>query len=161
MPGSVVFNVIYDHLTDGGYFITLTGAGGLGPLKSGSGNTYTIVYTPPNNIDNASAKIKIDAGGVQATADTNRKNIASNELTINYDTRSPTVILSTIDSDNRLNIADNPTTIEFDFSENVKGFVKSDITEGVGNSGSLANTCLLYTSPSPRDRTRSRMPSSA
>ena len=25
----------------------------------------------------------------------------------------------------------------------------------------LATTCLLYTSPSPRDRTRSRMPSSA
>ena len=28
-----------------------------------------------------------------------------------------------------------------------------------GNAG--ANSCLLYTSPSPRDRTRSRMPSSA
>ena len=27
--------------------------------------------------------------------------------------------------------------------------------------GDLGNTCLLYTSPSPRDRTRSRMPSSA
>ena len=26
---------------------------------------------------------------------------------------------------------------------------------------SMLNTCLLYTSPSPRDRTRSRMPSSA
>ena len=26
---------------------------------------------------------------------------------------------------------------------------------------SLSDTCLLYTSPSPRDRTRSRMPSSA
>ena len=25
----------------------------------------------------------------------------------------------------------------------------------------LIDTCLLYTSPSPRDRTRSRMPSSA
>ena len=25
----------------------------------------------------------------------------------------------------------------------------------------LPSTCLLYTSPSPRDRTRSRMPSSA
>ena len=25
----------------------------------------------------------------------------------------------------------------------------------------FCNTCLLYTSPSPRDRTRSRMPSSA
>ena len=29
----------------------------------------------------------------------------------------------------------------------------------VENTGT--NTCLLYTSPSPRDRTRSRMPSSA
>ena len=28
-------------------------------------------------------------------------------------------------------------------------------------SQSFYNTCLLYTSPSPRDRTRSRMPSSA
>ena len=28
-------------------------------------------------------------------------------------------------------------------------------------SGNLFNGCLLYTSPSPRDRTRSRMPSSA
>jgi len=35
----------------------------------------------------------------------------------------------------------------------------------MGPSGSgkstLLNVCLLYTSPSPRDRTRSRMPSSA
>ena len=30
-----------------------------------------------------------------------------------------------------------------------------------GNSHSLVGVCLLYTSPSPRDRTRSRMPSSA
>ena len=29
------------------------------------------------------------------------------------------------------------------------------------NRLALAQTCLLYTSPSPRDRTRSRMPSSA
>ena len=28
-------------------------------------------------------------------------------------------------------------------------------------SGAMACDCLLYTSPSPRDRTRSRMPSSA
>ena len=27
--------------------------------------------------------------------------------------------------------------------------------------GTVSSTCLLYTSPSPRDRTRSRMPSSA
>ena len=33
-----------------------------------------------------------------------------------------------------------------------------DIEGGIGN---LFANCLLYTSPSPRDRTRSRMPSSA
>src|SRR5664280_2144715 len=33
--------------------------------------------------------------------------------------------------------------------------------QGVRNSAYLYNGCLLYTSPSPRDRTRSRMPSSA
>ena len=31
----------------------------------------------------------------------------------------------------------------------------------VVNDRSTDNSCLLYTSPSPRDRTRSRMPSSA
>ena len=34
-------------------------------------------------------------------------------------------------------------------------------SESEHNYGRLANLCLLYTSPSPRDRTRSRMPSSA
>ena len=31
----------------------------------------------------------------------------------------------------------------------------------VGDSSCMEYACLLYTSPSPRDRTRSRMPSSA
>ena len=38
------------------------------------------------------------------------------------------------------------------------------VTEAAGPEAPLvsdAKTCLLYTSPSPRDRTRSRMPSSA
>ena len=35
------------------------------------------------------------------------------------------------------------------------GIVLATLTEAI------ASTCLLYTSPSPRDRTRSRMPSSA
>ena len=30
-----------------------------------------------------------------------------------------------------------------------------------GKGNTFMRTCLLYTSPSPRDRTRSRMPSSA
>ena len=32
---------------------------------------------------------------------------------------------------------------------------------GAGRTADRSNICLLYTSPSPRDRTRSRMPSSA
>ena len=36
-----------------------------------------------------------------------------------------------------------------------------NLIEVVGIAGLLGNTCLLYTSPSPRGRTRSRMPSSA
>ena len=32
---------------------------------------------------------------------------------------------------------------------------------GAGYDEAFLGTCLLYTSPSPRDRTRSRMPSSA
>ena len=36
-----------------------------------------------------------------------------------------------------------------------------DIDVRLGVDPRKANHCLLYTSPSPRDRTRSRMPSSA
>ena len=39
--------------------------------------------------------------------------------------------------------------------------VKHDVAAVDETVGGLGITCLLYTSPSPRDRTRSRMPSSA
>ena len=41
-----------------------------------------------------------------------------------------------------------------------EGHLLIEDVPGVGKT-SLAKACLLYTSPSPRDRTRSRMPSSA
>ena len=40
------------------------------------------------------------------------------------------------------------------FAQDVVGAAKDVVTD-------KATDCLLYTSPSPRDRTRSRMPSSA
>mgnify|MGYP003380193937 CR=1 FL=1 len=45
-------------------------------------------------------------------------------------------------------------------------YVNSILPAGIGeflglSEASMNMTCLLYTSPSPRDRTRSRMPSSA
>ena len=36
-----------------------------------------------------------------------------------------------------------------------------EVAAGLAASGVQRGDCLLYTSPSPRDRTRSRMPSSA
>ena len=56
------------------------------------------------------------------------------------------------------------------FAERAKGGVGLIITGGFNPnrsgwfypfSGSMINICLLYTSPSPRDRQKSRMPSSA
>ena len=40
-------------------------------------------------------------------------------------------------------------------------FENLDVVAGVEVRTDLEWSCLLYTSPSPRDRTRSRMPSSA
>ena len=42
----------------------------------------------------------------------------------------------------------------------VAGFTTAGMV-GVIAASHIIQTCLLYTSPSPRDRTRSRMPSSA
>ena len=39
--------------------------------------------------------------------------------------------------------------------------VQANVTEGYSMGDGWSDNCLLYTSPSPRDRTRSRMPSSA
>ena len=44
-------------------------------------------------------------------------------------------------------------------SRDLEGNTSIEETDHLKKGG--AKTCLLYTSPSPRDRTRSRMPSSA
>ena len=46
-------------------------------------------------------------------------------------------------------------------AKQLKASQKQVITLRVWNKDNLVGICLLYTSPSPRDRTRSRMPSSA
>ena len=43
----------------------------------------------------------------------------------------------------------------------IAAHAKESEETGKGDSFKYAWVCLLYTSPSPRDRTRSRMPSSA
>ena len=66
----------------------------------------------------------------------------------------------------------NFTNLDFDqIKQSLKDYIQSssDFTDYDFEGSNLStildvlayNTCLLYTSPSPRDRTRSRMPSSA
>ena len=48
--------------------------------------------------------------------------------------------------------------------ETISGYLDKNLTDNikrVPGVGEVTYFCLLYTSPSPRDRTRSRMPSSA
>ena len=127
----------------------------------------------------------IGIGTVSFTvASTSYQDLAGNLGTVDksksftYDAVAPTVTLTPGITDT-LGIGAT-TTLTFLWSEEVDDF--DDLTDiGVTTSGtnstgtvtdltaSSANslvytavyTCLLYTSPSPRDRTRSRMPSSA
>ena len=55
---------------------------------------------------------------------------------------------------NKSGIAIDFGATKISVSQIIKGKFKKTITEPT-------SICLLYTSPSPRDRTRSRMPSSA
>ena len=48
-----------------------------------------------------------------------------------------------------------------DYTSDGKGMATPDITYRRNYTVNVEKACLLYTSPSPRDRTRSRMPSSA
>ena len=50
------------------------------------------------------------------------------------------------------------TDVSFDPSKNDEFYAYAD---SLRDQLKAVNGCLLYTSPSPRDRTRSRMPSSA
>ena len=62
-------------------------------------------------------------------------------------------------------IAYPPDTISFSMvvfvDTNIFKFGLDDQGDPLKTNPNTPNTCLLYTSPSPRDRTRSRMPSSA
>ena len=49
----------------------------------------------------------------------------------------------------------------FEYKATLETEMSAAIAGGVTSLACPPDTCLLYTSPSPRDRTRSRMPSSA
>ena len=72
-----------------------------------------------------------------------------NELRI---TKSDLIEFYSIRSEEVLSIDDISTPVTIRFKSNIENYI---------NLYDNFSGCLLYTSPSPRDRTRSRMPSSA
>ena len=79
---------------------------------------------------------------------------------------SNVVLNSSWDGDGITDILDEGSTSELSIGDSFAiRFVVEVDPDASGTSGPLNNqatvACLLYTSPSPRDRTRSRMPSSA
>ena len=56
---------------------------------------------------------------------------------------------------------DRGTAMHYYLEQLIQGTPTKDLTTRGKEAEPMAKICLLYTSPSPRDRTRSRMPSSA
>ena len=70
--------------------------------------------------------------------------------------------LATLKFTNTTGLGATPTVLAF-FTSGLPSTMPNNTTCHVNGNGmgGMLNSCLLYTSPSPRDRTRSRMPSSA
>ena len=87
-------------------------------------------------------------------------NIASNEyaaLKTTYDNSFTSATLQTLEGE--LAVLQSQYTPEM--TEEEREALNASISEKQAEIDTEKAACLLYTSPSPRDRTRSRMPSSA
>ena len=115
----------------------------------------TIFFSKSGDYENMDANI----GGTVADDDAIIYTIASNQVNaIRFMAAGRTLIIGTAGGEFTVsgggdNDAVTPTNI----------LIKKQSHHGAANTDAIAvaNACLLYTSPSPRDRTRSRMPSSA
>ena len=95
--------------------------------------------------------------------------ISSSELTIGIDIGGTKVLGGVVDSTGkiidsarRVTPAAGGKELITTMIEVIKEFKSKHEVAGVGISiAALISACLLYTSPSPRDRQKSRMPSSA
>ena len=100
------------------------------------------------------AGLSVDFDTANGTATTADSDYVANSGTLNFTGNNGETQTITI-------LVNGDTTVEADETFNIE---LSNITSSLSGSIDFDNdtgTCLLYTSPSPRDRTRSRMPSSA
>ena len=117
----------------------------------GDSNDFTIQVDPTDTYGADDGDFNVDVTG------------SSNDFTLDIGT---TALASTLDLD--WVIQGDSNTLDFDINYDlgtsyvdIDGDSNTVNFSGSGKQGGYFYLCLLYTSPSPRDRTRSRMPSSA
>ena len=167
LNGTTTINAIFAEavygFNDGD--ISLTGNGTTSAFSGAGGDSsYSLLYTAPN-IGTGTASFSL--AGVMVTDTAGNQNILTDTLSLTYDDTVPTASVTIGDSTLKIG---QQTTVTIDWGETINdsNFDIADLSVNVGTLGeTLTETvtdrkyCLLYTSPSPRDRTRSRMPSSA
>ena len=137
--------------------------------RNTSGNTWTAVYTA--NASDTDGAVTYSIAFSDTTGNAGAA-VTSGSGSVTTDTTAPTLSSVSLASDNTNTSkakAGDDVTLTFTASKSIS---KPTVTFASGGSPVNGNvtvqntsgntwTCLLYTSPSPRDRTRSRMPSSA
>ena len=92
-------------------------------------------------------------GDMRVTGDINLDDITLDDASIQN--------LTVTDSIDVVGLSTFGDNLDLNAALDVSGNVRVTGITTLASAGGITTTCLLYTSPSPRDRTRSRMPSSA
>ena len=135
---------------------TTNGSLGTGPVVNNSALVFSQngAYSYAGNISSTGTLTQNGSGSTTLTGSSNytgATRVAAGSLYVNGNQTNAT----------------GATTVDSGATLGGAGTIGSDVTVADGGilapgaSDGTAGTCLLYTSPSPRDRTRSRMPSSA
>ena len=121
---------------------------GLGALFPALPGEDALVEPMPNIQENVSHETNQQEVEAKVSRET-LKNDSFNSKSVSHETRVPSMSKSIAPHEDKEN--------------NKTKDVSRETVPSIQNNkhGRKRSTCLLYTSPSPRDRTRSRMPSSA
>ena len=147
-----IFNLPEDTQGDGYRFRVRSTSPALTSPESDSFSMYFSGFTNPILISQ-DGDGNIPTGGIIENCDNNNITLETHNVTDpeNYSyswSRSGTLLSET---SNAITVSENGIYfVEINYGPNCSG-----------SANTLSNSCLLYTSPSPRDRQKSRMPSSA
>ena len=146
IPDSIEKTYIVENATSGAHTVTFKTSSGTGITWSATDKGKKILYSDGTNIEEG-----VTSTGSLITGDITTNTIYTSNLTVTNDTNVSGITIS-----DNVTAANNITTTAGNMIDQL-----GEVRTVPANTQASPYTCLLYTSPSPRDRTRSRMPSSA